>query len=536
MKFLVALSATFTDPENSKAGATVAVSKPSVRQRRLHILYLLNDLLHHTKYHIESSSAFSTLTGSLQPHLVELFEYAASYQSQKYPKHHKRVTRLLDVWGRHNYYSLPYINKLRESVRNAAYLDPRKSEHAKARPSVDALLNPGRAVGKDAPFVMPATHGDPSTAYYDLPAANMMPHIVPNAVVPINPKFLKPLQFVAGPADESLVNALRGFMRDIESLDDTNDDVNEGNVRDIDELGQPLLKNSDTGETVGGDGYYGWSRNFCQRMKTRKAGSGLPEHPRRGRSDSSEQDVNYQKRTRRGYSESGSSRSRSPGRPRSLSRSRSGSSVSARYHDRDSSYLRSKQRYNSVSNSRSPPQRYRSLRRRSHSRARSRSKSYSPPHDLPRQQTFPTQDVRAVSDHPHGVNPSILPSFLDALAHGFPLGPGGIPIPPPPPPPPDYTGFWPPPPPPIPPGMGFLPHPGQFPALAGFVSQQIPPPPCEQRGVQGQGHSVAGAWSQQQQLGGYSGHGAFVRGGPSAPNEQSHNSRGRGGPRGGWRP
>lgn len=535
LKFLVALSATFTEAEDPKAGAIVVVPKPSLRRRRLHILYLLNDLLHHTKYHDKAfSSAFSTLTGTLQPHLVELFEHAASYQSQKYPKHHSRVTQLLDVWERHNYYSLQYINKLRESVGNAANLDLAKGEHVQAGSNGNASLILDRGAAKDIPFVMPATHGDPATAYYDLPAANMMPHIVPNAAIPINPKLLKPLQFVAGPAHETLVNALRDFMQEVESMDAADDDVAEKTERDTDELGQPLVKDSDTGEIVGGDGYYGWSRSFCQKMKRRKAGKGLPDQAARGRSDSSKQEANYRKRTRRGHSESGSSRSRSRGRSRSMSRSRSNSPDKDRY--RESPRSRFRNRSNRNFHSGSPPQRYRSLRSRSRSqsRSRSRSKSYSPPHDLPRPQPVPTHDERAFSNHPQGVALSTLPPFFGALTQGFPLGPGGIPIPPPPP---DYTGSWPPPPPPILPGMGFPSHPGRFPAIPGFVPQPIPPPPSGPRGLQGQGHPATGAWSLQQQLVDYNqGYGNYVRGGPPAPNEANHNSRGRGGTRGGRRP
>lgn len=533
VKFLVALSATFAKSGDPKAGAIVAISGPSWRRRRLHILYLLNDLLHHTKYHNESPSAVSTLTGSLQPHLVELFKYAASYQSQTHPKHHKRITQLLDVWERDNYYSLQFINKLRESVWDAANLDPAKSEHVTGGTSVDALSNLDRAAGKDAPFVMPATHGDPSTAYYDLPAASMMPHIVPNAAIPINPKLLKPLQFVAGPADDILVTALRDFLKDVESIDGTNVDVNEGRVQDIDELGQLLMRDSDTGEMIGGDGYYGWSRNFCLKMRRRKASKGLLEHIGRPRSDSSDRDVDYRKRTRRAYLERGSSESsgsRTRGRSRSLSRSRSGSPARARYHDRDISHSRSKNRR--ISKSRSPPQRYRSLRSRSRSRSKSRSKSYSPPHDMPHQQGFPTHDGEGVFNHPQRVYPSILPPFLGALAQGFPVGPGGILIPPPPP---DYTGVWPPPPPPIPPGMGFPLHPGLFPPLPGFATQQTQPPPAGPRRVQGQVHTASSTWSQQQELGSYSGHGTHIPGGPPTPNEQHHYDRGRGGVRGGWR-
>jgi hypothetical protein len=105
----------------------------------------------------------------------------------------------------------------------------------------------------------------------------MMPHIVPNSAIPIHPKLIKPLQFVAGPADESLVNALKDFMKEVECIGGLEDDFDEANLRDIDELGQIIIKDLVSGEITGGDGYYGWSRSFCQKMKRRKASKGLPD-------------------------------------------------------------------------------------------------------------------------------------------------------------------------------------------------------------------------------------------------------------------
>lgn len=470
----------------------------------------------------------------------------ASYQIQQYPKHHRRIGELLDVWDEHGYYNSQYINKLRESAENAANSDPTKSEHAEVEINGNALVDSSRAPLKDAPFVMPATHGDPSTAYYDLPAGNMMPHIVPNSAIPIHPKLIKPLQFVAGPADESLVNALKDFMKEVECIGGLEDDFDEANLRDIDELGQIIIKDLVSGEITGGDGYYGWSRSFCQKMKRRKASKGLPDPARRARNDSPDRGVSLRKRKRHGYSESSSSRSRSRGRLRSYNRSRSRSPAilpTTRYGDRDVSYSRSRSHSRSISRSRSPPQRYRSLRSRSRSRSnsRSRSKSYSPPRDVPRQPPSSTYNPGATSGHAQGPSPP--PPFPGPFGRGFPLGPGGIPIPPPPPH--NHTGTWPPPPPPIPPGMNFIPQPGQFPPFPGFVPPHLPPPPSGprgfpgpatgSRGFPGQVPQTSGAWGhqqQQQQQGGHGGYGGYGSGGLPAGNGQG---RGRGGARGGYR-
>ena len=182
----------------------------------MHILYLLNDLFHHTKYHLDSTAAFATLSGSCQPYIVELLGYAASYDREKNPKHHRRLDDLLDIWAEHGYYGADYVNKLREVVKNAALSGPVKASIGVEENNTDVANQ--KLVGKDVPFVMPSSHGDPSTPYYDLPAGNLVPHIIPNSTVPLRPESIKPLQFLAGPADEKLVTALKVFMKDVDQI------------------------------------------------------------------------------------------------------------------------------------------------------------------------------------------------------------------------------------------------------------------------------------------------------------------------------
>lgn len=394
---------------------------------------------------------------------------------------------------------------------------------------------------KNVPFVMPATHGDPSTPYYDLPAGNMMPHIVPNSAIPINPKLVKPLQFVAGPADDSLVNSLKDFMKEVEHIDGIGVDFDGGGMLDFDELGQACAKDPVSGEIIDGEGYYGWSRGFCQKMKRRKAGKVASNPSGRTRSTSSDRDVGRRKR-RRDHSGSRSGRSSGHGRSRfsSFSRSRSKSpdrTLMKRYGQQEKRYSRSRSKSGSSSRSRSPPQRYRSLRSRSRTSPRSRSKSYSPPHELPPEQDPDPYEYNpgAIPDRPHGPSRPGPPQLPANFGQGFPLGPGGIPIPPPPPP--NHTGPWPPPPPPIPAGINFIPQPGQFPPLfPGFVPPHIPGPPSGPRNPPGQVPHGSGRWSQQQQYQQQGGRGGYGGYGPSDPGAvHNYNGRGRGGPRGAWR-
>ncbi|KAL2363629.1 hypothetical protein RJZ56_003483 [Blastomyces dermatitidis] len=439
-KYLVTLSGSFEPGDKSPAAGQAAVeaSKNSPKRKRLHILYLLNDLLHHTKYHEQTTSAFSTLSGSLQPFLVDLISLAAGFSREKNPKHHKRLNDLLDIWAGNSYYSRDYINKLRETVDNSSSPG---ALNAKVAPKDSGSDTPNKIPPRDAPYVMPATHGDPSAPYHELPAGNLMPHIIPNSTAPIRPQAVKPLQFLAGPADESLVTAVKNFLNDVDKIYNSNGEAMDGGDDvEIDELGQIIVRDPVTGEVVDGETYYGWSRSFCEKMKKRRDGKlgrrseSRSLSPSRSRSRSR----SYSARKRRRYSDNMSDDDR--GRSRSSGSSRSGN------RSRGDSYSRSLSR----SRSRTAPG------RSGRPRSRSRSISYSPrPLSPP---PFPSQNQNAPFPPP-GTAPPI-PSPMSypfsgsqqfSPPHPLPIpGPGGMFIPPPPPRPPGYHGPWPPPPPPPP--------------------------------------------------------------------------------------
>lgn len=425
-KYLVALSGSLTSDGGTRPGT-------SAKRKRLHILYLLNDLFHHTKYHLDSSAAFLTLIGSCQPYIVEVLGYAAAYDREKHPKHHHRLDELLDIWAEHGYYGADYVHKLREVVKNAAVSGPVKTSIGVEENNTDTANN--QKSGKDIPFVMPSTHGDPSTPFYDLPAGNMVPHIIPNSTVPLRPDSIKPLQFLAGPADETLVNALKGFMKDVDQIYESGklEPRDNDEVVDIDELGQPVIRDATTGEVLSGETYYGWSRGFCEQMKKRNNQTG-----------------------RRSLSRS---HSRSWSRSSSRSQSRSRSPSRRRYSDSP------QRRSYSRSRSASP--------RRRRQASRSRERSYSPAEPGPGfsqgpgpgytfQPPYQQLQFPSAAPPPPGPPPISQPPFPPHMY------PGMIP---PPPPPPNYQGTWPPPGMPMPPGMMMMnPMNMQFPSAA-------PPPP-----------------------------------------------------------
>ncbi|KAL4903414.1 hypothetical protein BDW74DRAFT_40096 [Aspergillus multicolor] len=427
-KYLGALSGSLETGSEAKDGKEKEKEKEkprtSAKRKRLHILYLLNDLFHHTKYHSSSTSAFSALCGSLQPHMVELLSYAACYDREKNPKHHRRLSELLDIWQKHGYFGADYVGKLREVVANSAVSGPVTT--SSATPGAESR-EPNRKA-RDGPYVMPSTHGDPSTPYYDLPAGNLIPHIIPNSTVPLRPDMIKPLQFVAGPADGKLVEALKVFLADVDQIYSAGGPKErDREIVDIDELGQTVIRDEITGDILEGETYYGWSRSFCQQMKKRDA---------RDRSQS---------RSR--------SRSRSPPKRRRYS----SASDDSRYRS-------------SRSRSRSP------RRDRYDSRSRSRSRSYSPAPappapasapSAPQAQHHPQQHQYPPSQHTPYNQPPFPPQHQPHQMH-YPPAQHAFP----PPPPPNYQGAWPPPPPPQMPNF-----PPAFQQMHQMPPGAPPPPP-----------------------------------------------------------
>jgi hypothetical protein len=329
------------------------------------------------------------------------------------------MSELLGLWKEEKYYPSDYIIKLREALDTVP-----GSSNSKVLSTNIKTPEPAPKV-KELSFVMPSTHGDPSMPYFDLPAGNLMPHIIPNSSVAITPDQVRVLQFVPGPADDGLVHALKDFLKEVENISNSAHSDEGAIVRDIDDLGQVSYQD-DNGEIVDGDTYYGWSRTFCEKMKKRRQDGG-----------------SRQGRARSYSSDRSSSRSRSRSRSRSPRKRR-------RYSDSISSRSASRSR---SSRSRSPRdgRRNGSYRRRtSHDHGQqSTSRSYSPeqPNPLPAAPLSQANSQRGFASQPspstiaQNQSPpfNIPPNQIPFQPH---LGPGGLPLPPPPPP--NYSGPWPP--------------------------------------------------------------------------------------------
>ncbi|RYP11775.1 hypothetical protein DL765_007617 [Monosporascus sp. GIB2] len=501
-KYLTALAKSFS--------ATLAASRqarePSSKRKRLHVLYLLNDVLYHAVVRDRDSS----FPAKVEPFLPDLTQTAAAFSNS--PKHAKKVHDLVGLWEENRYFAPGFVEKLRTVAKEAPKLEELKSA---SNGTADGNGAAASKSSKNAPFIMPAMHGDAAAPWYDLPAANWLPVIEPNSTRPMNPDMIKPLQFVPGPADKRLIRAVTDLLADVERIYAKDRVIGDGPAEDIDQLGQRVIVDEVTGDIVGGETYYGWTRDFCEKMKQRRKDPNGSQGDRRGRSVS--------RSPSRSRSSSRSSSRPAFKRPRlSGSRSRSRSRGRSR-RSRSYSRERHRQRY-STSRSRSRPRRgWRDNSSQSPSRSSSRGRS--PPLRPPPSQQPPSygnQQQGYPNDKQPGYHPQAAP-LPPALNPQFQPPPGSFPppIPPPgdfsqfmvpPPPPPNYQGQWPPPPPPVPPG-GAMPNwmPGMIGGWGG-----VPPPPLPQQ------------QQNQHQYQGGGGHHQYGRGGGRG------DYRGNQGHRGGW--
>lgn len=259
-KYFVVLAGSFNEapPADTR-------SSTSAKRRQLHILYLLHDLLHHTKYHLDGNVAFSTVSGSLQPFMVDLLGHAAAYDQQKHPKHHNRLDQLLDLWSYGQYFSPELIQKLRDVVRNGATV-------VSALPSSNDVLvgeadTTRKQPGKNAPVIVPSTHGDSARLRHDLPAGNLVPHVIPHSSIPVQADSMKPLQFLAGPAASELVQTLKSFLKDARLTIGTEELINYADNLAIDGLALRGPQNEIAGDSLDGETYFAWSSAFDQQTQ-----------------------------------------------------------------------------------------------------------------------------------------------------------------------------------------------------------------------------------------------------------------------------
>jgi hypothetical protein len=353
-KYLAALSPVLTD------STTPTGKRYSSRRKRLNVLYLINDLLHHTKCHKTDGDVF---TEGVKGVLNSLFTAAIYPQAVKQLA---RLDRLLQIWTSKQYYPEDFLDELKAEIKKVAAAIPTST----SADGGEAESGGSDIQTKEKTLLLPPFHGDPSIPFYDLPAGNLLPHITPNSITPINPRQVRPVQFSSITPDRALVTAVHDFHDSVDSMfggKDTNDEP--------DAVGG-------FGTAEDGEGYYGWSRAFCERMRQKKrvaADKDRKKPLRHTSSSSSSRRRNGRGETSRGkrgsYTSDDYSRSPSSARSRSTSRSRSRS----RSRTTRSRHRHRRRHRQSSSAPDSPPKSRRRMNRsssRSQSPPRSRSGSY----------------------------------------------------------------------------------------------------------------------------------------------------------------
>ncbi|SPQ21180.1 fb3516b8-3942-4d41-af5f-4c6ba0de0449 [Thermothielavioides terrestris] len=262
-KYLVALAGSFGGEKDAAAAPAAPGSKrpriPSAKRRRLHVLYILSDILYHVK-HRNRDDAFAQ---KVEPFLPPLVRSAASFHNC--PKHIRKLHDLVGLWEENGYFSPSFTQQLHTAIDEG----PSSGAEARNGDEVDNSANSIAQAAKNAPWVMPAMHGDPSTPWYDLPAGNWLPVLEPNSTRPMNPSMIKPLVLSRGPADKALVEAVKSLLSDVDRLYSKEANFDEASPN-IGRLGERVEIDEITGEIIGGDTYYGWSRAFCEKMKLRE--------------------------------------------------------------------------------------------------------------------------------------------------------------------------------------------------------------------------------------------------------------------------
>ncbi|RPB26929.1 hypothetical protein L211DRAFT_773189, partial [Terfezia boudieri ATCC MYA-4762] len=277
-KYLLALAQSF----NAAGCSTKPTPSPdtpkktSGRKKALAVLYLVNDVLYHKRF-IAPDPLFAREIQSFLADIVASCLYPGAV------KQLRRMNYVLDQWQEKQYYSLSFLETLRAKANDTSSNTADTLSPATEHKPVGDVVRPASKEESEQLLLLPAFHGDPSLPFYDLPAANMLPHIIPNSTAPINPRLVRPIQFPNSTPSEGLSNAVKEFLKSAEAM------FSGENIGDVDSDSVGGVWGKD------GEGYYGWSRTFCEKMLEKRKGNGKNR----------DEDQSSRDRGRRGYSTSG---------------------------------------------------------------------------------------------------------------------------------------------------------------------------------------------------------------------------------------
>ncbi|RBR23057.1 uncharacterized protein FIESC28_04052 [Fusarium coffeatum] len=209
-------------------------SRPSLKRRRLHLLYVLNDVFHHFVAR-KGDVQFAMLWEKVLPSLI-----ASAAAFNNCPKHKKKLADLIQIWLEKQYLRPNVIIQLEDAL--ASGVAPQTEEPQVSNASIK--------LAKDAPFTLPSFHGDHSVPWYDLPATTWLPHLTPNSTKAMYPDQIRPIQLASGPADKVLVTAVQDLLGEVERMFSKEQKWDDDN--DLNELGERVVLDEITGDIIGG--------------------------------------------------------------------------------------------------------------------------------------------------------------------------------------------------------------------------------------------------------------------------------------------
>lgn len=243
-----------------------------MKRKRIHILYLIHDLIHHTKLR----GGDGKLAAAFEPYIPTLFSVTAQ---EKGRKHADKIDRLIEIWTSKSYYPSAFLNRLQDAVKDVRLQGARGLAPTGNDEEARGKEGERDEEKKERPYDMPSTHGDYSTAWYDLPAANLMQHIIPNSTKPIKGTQVEPLRFTPGSAEPDVAAAVKALIDGSHRMWGESEEGEEEKY-DLDSLGQHIVKD-ELGNRKIEETYYGWSDEFARKMARKKKAHKAPLGGRR---------------------------------------------------------------------------------------------------------------------------------------------------------------------------------------------------------------------------------------------------------------
>ncbi|KAL9087242.1 MAG: hypothetical protein Q9165_006736 [Trypethelium subeluteriae] len=242
-KYLTSLSLTVTPPEPSKKDEKPANLQTSLRKKRIHLLYLINDLLHHTKYHAQQTGNHAILTARMKLHLPELMRDAASFDASKNKKLHQKLHDIISIWEDNNYYIKEFCNTLHQIAESAGKVSG--DSQARGEETGNAT-NSNSQIATNVPLALPSTHGDRTAHWSDLPTGCTMQHVARNSTRPIKLREMRQLELNSRSAEPAMVEAIKWSLIESGQIRNPYPHYENRIIIDTNAMGQsPYLNNSD---------------------------------------------------------------------------------------------------------------------------------------------------------------------------------------------------------------------------------------------------------------------------------------------------